>query len=738
MAKARAASTSGAGAGAGPGDGSGTDAAGRAGRDGPQLEVVPTGDDLSLLHLHDRHSELGLDSNDLVGMYRTILTARVLDQKIWSLNRMGKATFVVSCQGHEGAQVGSAWALRAGDDVVLPYYRDTGVVLTLGMTPLDVLLAVFARADDPHSGGRQMPNHWGSAEHRIITGSSPIATQLPHAAGIAYGTRLRGDDTVVVSYFGEGATSKGDFHEALNFAGIHRLPMVFVCENNGYAISVPVSQESAVEHVAQRAHSYACTGVIVDGNDPIDVYAATSAAVRHARRGDGPTLIEAKTYRYLAHTSDDDDRTYRAPEEVEAWRKKDPLRRITQYLIEQRLLSEADEERIEAEVKAEVDEAAKEAEAAAVADAASAHTKVYARTVAPIPGVPEGSGDPVDAPDGAVAVADAGDTTERNVVDAVRWTQHQLLEADDRVVVLGEDVGPRGGVFRATDGLHEAFGSDRILDTPLAESSIVGIAIGLALEGYRPIAEIQFADFIHSAFDQLVSEAAKIHYRSNGDFSVPMVVRAPWGGGVHGALYHSQSIEAFYAHVAGLKVVVPSTPADVCGLLRSAVDDPDPVMVLEHKRTYRLITGPVPDDPGWRVPIGVADVARSGDDCTVVTYGLHRHLCLEAAEALAESDGASVEVIDLRTISPLDRATVIESVCRTGRCLVVHEDNISFGVGAEVAASVAAEAFWDLDAPVQRLAMPDVPAYPFAGPLEAELFVDVPRITDAIKALLAT
>jgi 2-oxoisovalerate dehydrogenase E1 component len=696
---------------------------------------VPGPDDLSVLHLHDRHSDLGLTGDDLVGIYRTILLARVLDQKIWSLNRMGKAAFVVSSQGHEGAQVGSAWALRAGYDVVLPYYRDTGVLLTLGMTAEQVLLAVFARADDLTSGGRQMPNHWGWAERQVITGSSPIATQIPHAAGMAYAARLKGEDRVAVSYFGEGATSKGDFHEALNFAGIHRLPMVFVCENNGYAISVPMSQESAVDDVAERAHAYRAAGVIVDGNDPIDVYAAVRSAIRHARRGDGPTIVEAKTYRYLAHTSDDDDRTYRSPQEVEAWRKKDPLQRITQYLIEQRLLSEADEERIEAEVRAEVDGAARAAEAAAPPEPRTAYTRVFARPLRPLPGAPDGAGDQPE-PRAAPTPVSQGDAPERTVIDTIRWTQQQLLAVDERVVILGEDVGPRGGVFRATDGLCEEFGHQRVFDTPLAESSIVGIGIGLALAGLRPIAEIQFADFIHSAFDQIVSEAARIHYRSNGDFTVPLVIRAPWGGGVHGALYHSQSIEAFYAHVPGLKVVAPTTPADVCGILREAVDDPDPVLFLEHKKSYRAVRGPVPEDPDWRVPIGVAEVVRPGDDLTVVTYGLHRHLCAEAADALAEDTGAQVEVIDLRTISPLDRETVLTSVTRTGRCLVIHEDNVSFGVGAEVAAVVAEEGFWDLDAPVRRLATADVPSYPFATPLEAELYIGPEKIRAAMIATL--
>jgi 2-oxoisovalerate dehydrogenase E1 component len=700
---------------------------------------APTDDDLSTLHIHDRHTELGLTTADLLGMYRHILLARLLDQKIWSLNRMGKAPFVVSSQGHEGCQVGSTWALRAGHDVVLPYYRDLGVMLTLGLTADEVLQGVFARAADPCSGGRQMPNHWGSARLGVISGSSPIATQLPHATGLAYAAKLRREDKVAVSYFGEGASSKGDFHEALNFAGIHSLPCVFICENNGYAISVPMTQESAVDDVADRAHSYGFGGVICDGNDPLDVYAATHQALRRARAGDGPTLIECKTYRFRAHTSDDDDRTYRTAEEVEAWRKKDPLRQFRQYLIEQRLLPEADEVAVEAELKAEVDAAAKRAEALPFPEPSTATSKVFARPVRPVRGAPAGT-DVSVAPDALAPetpLDDAGATTERNVIDTIRQTQHDLMAADERVIVLGEDVGPRGGVFRATDGLSAAFGRDRVLDTPLAESSIVGIGIGLALAGMRPICEIQFADFIHSAYDQIASEAARLHYRSDGDFAVPMVIRAPWGGGVHGALYHSQSIEATYAHVPGLKVVAPSTPADVAGLLREAVADPDPVLFLEHKKSYRLIKGLVPDDPTWRVPIGVASIARPGTDATVVTYGMHRHLAVAAADQLAADGVGSVEVVDLRTISPLDVDTILASVTRTGRCLVVHEDNVSFGVGAEVAALVAEHAFFDLDAPVRRLATADVPAFPFAPPLEEVLTIDAVRIAEELRTLLA-
>ncbi|MGH9278521.1 MAG: alpha-ketoacid dehydrogenase subunit alpha/beta [Acidimicrobiales bacterium] len=681
--------------------------------------------------LHDRHTELGLGGDDLVAMYRMMVLTRAVDQKIWNLQRIGKIPFAIPGQGQEGAQVGSAWALRAGYDVALPYYRDFGVVLSLGMTPEEVVLNSLARPADPNSGGRQMPNHWGCRRLNIITGSSPIGTQLPHAAGLANAAKIRGEDRVTVCWFGEATSSKGDYHEALNYAGIHDLPLVLVCENNGYAISVPHDMQAAVKDVASQAASYGFEGIVVDGNDPLEVYGATKAAVQKARDGGGPTLIEAKTYRLLPHTSDDDDRKYRTTEEIDAWRRKDPLARMRQYLVEQQYLSVEDEAKLVEQVRAEVSAAAEKAEAAPPAAAEDAYAKVWARQLRPIPRVPATVRQAVVAP--APSPIPASGVT-RSVLETVCWTLGELMAADERVVVLGEDVGVLGGVFRATEGLQTRFGAARVIDTPLAESSIVGIGIGLALADLRPVVEIQFADFMHSCVDQLVNEAAKIHYRSNGDFNVPMVVRAPWGGGTHRAIYHSQAIEAMYAHVAGIKVVCPSTPADACGLLRQAVDDPDPVLFLEHKLTYRRVKGPVPEGD-WRVPIGVAEVVRPGDDMTLVTYGRHRHLSMEAADTLAE-EGYSVEIIDLRTISPLDRDTVLSSVVRTGRLLIVHEDNISFGVGAEVAAIVAEEAFFDLDAPIRRLAMPDVPAMPYNEIQEAALLIEPAQIAGEARALL--
>src|SRR5436305_1197575 len=326
-----------------------------------------------------------------------------------------------------------------------------------------------------------------------------------------------------------------------------------------------------------------------------------------------------------------------------------------------------------------------------------------------------------------VALGVAPVMTEKNVVQTVHDTLWDLMKSDDRVLVLGEDVGARGGVFRATAGFLDEFGERRVIDTPLAESGIVGVAIGMAMHGLLPVAEIQFADFIHPAFDQMVSEAARIRYRSDGDWNCPMVVRTPWGGGVHGALYHSQSIEAFYGHVPGLKVVVPSTPYDVKGMLLAAINDPDPVLFLEHKKTYRLIKGEVPDER-YEVPIGPADVKREGDDLTVVAYGLMLHQSLEAAQRLQEEEGVSVEVVDVRTIAPLDKDTILASVGKTGKAMVVYEDNRTYGAGAEISAIIGEELLFDLDAPVVRLGGPDVPAMGFAGPLEHAVMPDTAQI----------
>jgi 2-oxoisovalerate dehydrogenase E1 component len=665
------------------------------------------------------HKALGLDDDEVKAMYRTMLLARKLDERMLALNRQARIPFVVSAAGHEAAQVGTAHALDPTTDWSLPYYRDTAFNLELGVTARDIFLGAFSKAADPTSGGRQMPNHWSEPDLHIFTHSSVIGSQFPHGCGIAYRLMEQEIPGVVLVSSGEGATSEGDWHEAMNFAGIHKLPMVFLIENNLYAISVPIAEEVAGT-VAGRAAGYGMAGVSVDGNDLLAVYGVATAAVERARSGGGPTLIEARTYRYYAHTSDDDDKVYRSAEEVEMWRRKDPIVVLRQYMVESRLLDEDEEDRLERDVIEEVATAVAEAEAAPDPDDWSSH--VYALPIMPI--------------DGATAIEPTPRGESTNLITAINQTMHEIFASNPDVCLFGQDVAdPKGGVFKASRGLTGEYGPHRSFNAPLSESLIVGVGIGIAAAGGRPITEIQFADFIHPAFDQIVSELARIHYRSNGRWSAPMVIRVPYGGGIHGALYHSQSIESFYAHIPGLKVVVPSTPADAKGLLWSAVEDPDPVLFLEPKKLYRLAEGPCPAGE-YRVPIGKAALRRIGDDLTIVAYGTMAHFALEAAHRLAD-EGVDASVLDLRSLRPLDWPSVELAVRYNGKLLIVHEDTTFAGFGAEIAAQVAEKALDWLDAPVQRYAAPEVPAFPFARPLEDAVFPSVEGIMERAAALAA-
>jgi len=646
------------------------------------------------------HHDIGLDDEQLIDLYRTMLLARNLDDRMWKLSRQGQAAFVVSSSGHEGAQVGVAFAVNPDVDWVLPYYRDVGMCLALGLSPQDILLGVFSRASDPTSGGRQMPNHWSFPSRHVFTASSTIATQYPHATGIAWTLRHQGIPGVVVVSGGEGSTSEGDWHEAMNFASIHQLPVVFVIENNHYAISVREENEVAGS-ITERARGYGIEAASIDGNDPLTVYATTRDAIERAREGGGPSLVEAQTYRYYGHTSEDRDSDYRTAEEVERWRKKDPILRLHQYLVEARLLPDALEKELEDQVEQEVASAVQNALAAPEPDDPFSH--VYARPIEP--------GEPVTETEMPVE----GESV--NLLTAINQTMHEIMATHTDVVVFGEDVAdPKGGVFKATKGLGERFGGERSFNTPLAESCIIGMGVGMAAAGMKPIAEIQFADFIHPAFDQIVSEAARIHYRSDGRWSCPLVIRVPFGGGVHGGLYHSQSIEAFYTHVPGLKVVVPSTPADAKGLMWEAIEDPDPVLFLEPKKLYRLVKGPYPASE-HRVPLGRAAIRRSGRDLTILTYGAMAHWAADACEQLAEQ-GVDAELIDLRSLRPLDWPTIEASVRKTGKVLIVHEDNEFGGFGAEISAQVADKSFEHLDGPVRRYAAAEIPAFPFSDALE--------------------
>ena len=658
-----------------------------------------------------------LDEKTLKTWFNYMLLGRQVDYRFQVLNRQGRAPFIISCAGHEAAQIGVSWGLKPKYDWVSPYYRDVVLCLRMGVTPLDLMLSVLAKPADPASGGKQTPGHFSDTRLNITSGGSPVATQLVRGAGVAYALKMDGTDKVLMTCYGEGSGSEGDAHEAFNFAAIHKVPEIFICENNGFAISTPFKKEYAIEYAAQRAAGYGFPGVTLDGRDPVTAYVVAKEAIARARAGHGPTLIECLVDRLGAHSSEDDQRRYRTQEEIERLALSDCLEQFKKRLLDEGVLSAKEIAEYEERVKDEVAKATTEGMASPDAPAENALTNVYGLDV------PKA----IDPPEGV-------ETEEMNMVSALRSALTEEMERDERVMVLGEDVGKKGGVFLVTDGLFNKFGEARVIDTPLAESSIAGVALGLALAGKRPVAEMQFTDFAHMAFNQITNEIAKFRYRSDGDWSVPMVVRAPMGGHAHGALYHSQSIEARFA-TPGLKIVIPSTPYEAKGLLLAAIRDPDPVLFFEHKRLYRMFKEQVPKGE-YLIPLQVARTVREGTDISVFCYGLMVHYAMEAATAL-DADGVSVEIIDLRTVYPLDREAIIASARKTGKCLVLYEDNFSVSVGSEIAALIADEAWRWLDAPVKRLGGLDVPSIPYAPAME-DLFMPNPeKIATALRELAA-
>jgi 2-oxoisovalerate dehydrogenase E1 component len=658
-----------------------------------------------------------IDEKTLKEWFNYILLGRQIDYRFQVLNRQGRAPFIISCAGHEAAQIGVSWPLKPKYDWLAPYYRDVVLCMRMGMTPLDLMLAVLAKPADPASGGKQTPGHFSDSRHNITSGGSPVAAQMVRGAGVAYALKMDGTDKVLMTCYGEGAGSEGDAHEAFNFAAIHKLPEVFVCENNGFAISTPMRKEYAIEYAAQRASGYGFPGVTVDGRDPVTCYHVAKEAIARARAGEGPTLIECLVDRLGAHSSEDDQRRYRTQEEIDRLAENDCLERFKKRLLDEGVLTAKEVAQYEERVKDEVSKATSEGVASPDAPAANAYTNVYG----------------LDTPK-AIEPAEGVETEEMNMVAALRSCLMEEMERDERVMVMGEDVGPKGGVFLVTDGLHKKFGEHRVIDTPLAESSIAGVALGLAVAGKRPVAEMQFADFAHFAFNAITNEAAKYRYRTDGDWSVPMVVRAPMGGHAHGALYHSQSIEARFA-TPGLKIVIPSGPYEAKGLLLAAIRDPDPVLFFEHKRLYRMYKEAVPTGE-YLIPLQVARTAREGTDISVFCYGLMVHYATEAAKVL-EQEGTSVEILDLRTVYPLDKDAIIASARKTGKCLVLYEDNFSVSIGSEVAALIADEAWKWLDAPVKRLGGLDVPSMPYAPAMEDEFMPNPEKITRALRELAA-
>jgi 2-oxoisovalerate dehydrogenase E1 component len=653
-------------------------------------------------------AEIGvLSPDELLHAYRIMLMSRRIDDREILLKRQNRVFFQINGCGHEAVSAAAGAVLKAGHDWFYPYYRDRALCLMLGVTAEEMLLASFGAAGDPASGGRQMPSHWGSKRLQIVTTSSPTGTQFLQAVGCAHAGRYLHpeSDEVTLVTAGDGATSEGEFWESLNVACLDRLPVLFLVEDNGYAISVPIERQTAGGSVSALAEGFPhLLRLEVDGCDYVPAHGALAEAVSWCRARNGPALVHAHVVRPYSHSLSDDERLYRTPEERASEALRDPLTTFPDWLVAEGVADPRTLQRIAHEVDQEVQEAA---DRALRADAPARETvmlHLYSQTVDPASDdfstPPRFEGDP------------------RTMVDEIRLTLAEEMRRDPRIVAFGEDVADcgrqaslgkvkgKGGVFKATAGLQTEFGSDRCFDTPLAEAAIVGRAIGMATRGMKPVAEIQFFDYIWPAMMQIRNELGTIRWRSNGAFSCPVVIRVAIGGYLTGgAIYHSQCGEVLFTHIPGLRVVFPSNALDACGLLRTSIRCDDPVLFLEHKRLYREpYNRSAHPGKDFLIPFGKAKTVKSGESLTVVTYGFLVQKSIQAAlQAEKKNPRVSIEVIDLRTLSPYDWNAIRASVEKTNRVLIAHEDCLSWGYGAELAARIAGELFEHLDAPVGRI-----------------------------------
>ncbi|RMH78844.1 MAG: dehydrogenase [Calditrichaeota bacterium] len=653
-----------------------------------------------------------LTADQLRELYRALKLPRMIEERMLALLRQGRLSKWFSGIGQEAIAVGATFALRE-NDVILPMHRNLGVFTTRGV-PLNRLFRQLMGKSGGFTKGRDRSFHFGVPEYHIIGMISHLGAMLPVADGLGVAFQLKGEDRVALAFTGDGATSEGDFHEALNLAAVWKLPVIFLIENNGYGLSTPVSEQYACERLADRAIGYGMEGLQIDGNDVLAVYETVRYAAEKARRGEGPTLIEAMTFRMRGH--EEASGTKYVPKALfEEWGKKDPILRLERFLTSEGLLNEELRQQVEAELSRRIEQAIQEALEAPLPESTVAQelADVY-------------------APSAVRTTAPVGSRREIRYVDAISEGLRQKMAADERVLLMGQDIAEYGGVFKVTAGFVEQFGKARVRNTPIIESGAIGAALGLALEGFKPVVEMQFADFISCGFNQTVNNLAKTHYRWGAPVNV--TIRMPYGGGVGAGPFHSQCPEAWFFHVPGLKLVAPATPYDAKGLLLAAIEDPNPVLYFEHKALYRSIRGEVPEE-AYTIEIGTAEVKRPGKDATIVTYGLAVHWALEAAELLAK-EGAEIEVVDLRSLLPWDKATVLASVEKTNRVLVLHEANLTGGIGAEIAAAIAEEGFTHLDAPVMRLASLDTPI-PFSPQLEQHIYWPRDRLPDKLRALLA-
>ena len=661
-----------------------------------------------------------LAKDQVLSAYKNSVAARLIDQKILILLKQGKCFFHIGGSGHEIAQTATALAMKPGYDWAYPYYRDLGFSLQFGYTIEEIMLEALHRKGGPSSNGFAMPFHYGHKKWRIIAQSSPTGTQYLQAVGTAMGAVKDGKDEVVYVSSGEGATSEGEFHEAVNWAARERFPVIFLIQNNKYAISVPINDQMAGESVFGLVKGYeGLNRYRVDGCDFSAMYDVAADAVAKARRGDGPSVIEADTVRLLPHSSSDDQRKYRDSKDLEEDLKKDPIPKFETFLTTRGILKASEIMTLKEEIKNRIDRAAEWAEEQPMPEVYELEKYVYSpKVMVPVKGFSE--------PDHK--------GTNIVMVDAINHALAEEMDRNPKMLIYGQDVaGNKGGVFTATKGLTAKFGADRVFNSPLAEASIVGTAFGLAVrEDYKPVVEIQFGDYIWPAFMQIRDEVATLRFRSYNEWACPMVIRVAVGGYIHGGLYHSQSIEGFFTHIPGLRVVFPSNAADAKGLLKTACREEDPVLFCEHKGLYRqgFASSPEPDE-NYALPFGIAKVKRSGEDITIITWGMLVQRSLDAAAKAEDNHGVSVEVIDLRTLNPLDKETILTSVRKTGKVLIVHEDTLTGGFGAEIAAIIASEAFEMLDAPVQRVAARDTPV-PYGPGLEAAM---LPQESDVLAAL---
>ena len=643
--------------------------------------------------------------------YRALLLPRVVEEKMLKLIRQGRLSKWFSGWGQEAIAVGIALALGP-DDYLLPMHRNLGLWTTRGV-PLKPLFCQLMGREGGYTQGRDRTFHFGLPEAKIVGMISHLGAMWPVAAGLALAAQLRGEASVACALLGEGATREGDFHEALSLAALWKLPAIFVVENNGYGLSTPTAEAIPVENIADAAAGYGMPGEIVDGNSLPDVVAAVEKAARRARKGEGPTLLEMKTFRMRGH--EEASGTRYVPDALfDAWRDRDPVARYETRLLETGAAQPADLDALRAGLEKEVEEAAE-----------------FALAQPPVVSTAEKEAADVFAPAPSDLRAPAGPRSEKRFIDAISDGLAQAMAGDPTLVLMGQDVAAYGGVFKVTQGFVERFGPERIRNTPIMESGVLGAAVGLALRGFHPVVELQYGDFIACGFNQIVNNLGTTHYRWGAP--LPVTIRAPFGGGIGAGPFHSQSMEAWFAHAPGLKVVVPGTPHDAKGLLMAALREPNPVLFFEHKMLYRSLKGPVTDAP-FETPLGVARVAREGRDLTVVTWGVGVFWAEEEARAWAEK-GAELEIIDLRTLVPWDREAVLASVAKTGRLVVVHEAWRTGGFGAEIAAEIAEAGFGLLDAPPARVGARDFPV-PFSPTIEKDIFSARARLHGAIARTL--